>query len=134
MVDDTLVDKKGEAREHLKQWLQALPFINICYIGNTKSKALSCLTLTDEEMRTYHLEHLVPDFIIPEKYYAVSYSTAEHDDEHDTSEECFLSAYRKAKTLNMKLGDCIIAHMIRYVQNGRRYASINKMCIPIDDE
>ena len=134
MVDETLVDKKGEDREHLKQWLQALPFSSVCYIGEKGQNALSCLTLTEDELRAYNLEHLVPDFIIPERYYAVSYATAEHDDEHDSSEECFLRAFHNAKTLNVKLGGYIIARMIRYVQNGKAYASINKMCVPIDDE
>lgn len=134
MVDDTLVDKKGDNRKHLKQWLQALPFCSVCYIGAKNQKALSCLVLTEEELHAYNLEHLVPDFVVPEQYYAISYGTAEHDDEHDTSEECFLRAFHNAKTLNVKLSGYVIARMIRYVQNGKAYASINKMCVPIDDE
>lgn len=134
MVDDTLVDKKDEDREHLKQWIDALPFSSVYYVGVRNQKALSCLALTKEEIQAYDLNHLVPDFVIPGKYYAVSYSTAEHDDKHDTSEQCFLNAYQKAKTMDVKIDGYVVARMIRYVQNENMYASINKMCIPIDDE
>lgn len=134
MVDDTLVDKKGEAREHLKQWLQALPFINVYYIGVMDDKVLSCLVLTEDEMRTYELEYLTADFVIPEQYYAVTYAAAEHDSEHDTSEACVLSSLQRVQGMNMKLGNYMVGRMIRYIQQAGKYVSVNKMCYPIADE
>ncbi len=134
MVDDTLVDKKGEAREHLKQWLQALPFINVYYIGVVDDKTLSCLVLTEDEMRTYELEYLTADFVIPEQYYAVTYAAAEHDSEHDTSEACILSSLQRVQSMNMKLGNYMVGRMVRYIQHAGKYVSVNKMCYPIADE
>lgn len=134
MVDDTLVDKKGEAREHLKQWLQALPFINVYYIGVMDDKVLSCLVLTEDEMRTYELEYLTADFVIPEQYYAVTYAAAEHDSEHDTSEACVLSSLQRVQGMNMKLGNYMVGRMVRYIQQAGKYVSVNKMCYPIADE
>lgn len=134
MVEDTLVDKKDEKREQLKQWLRALPFINVCYIGAIGDKTLSCLALTEDEMRAYDLEHLIPDFVIPQQHYAVCYSVAEHDEEHDTSEASIMSAYQRAQSMNMKLEGYMVGRMIRYVQHAGTYASVNKMCFPIADE
>ena len=134
MSDDTLVNKTGEAREALKQWLRSLPFSNVCYIGAPGSRALSCLVLNEDEIREYRLEHLKPDFIIPEQYYAVCYSNVEHDSQHDTSEDCFLQTWKRLNALNVKLADYLVARMIRYIQRGDWFMSVNKMCTPIAGE
>lgn len=134
MVDDTLVKKSDVKREKLKQWLQALPFINVYYIGDIHGKTLSCLALTVDEMRIYALEHLVPDFIVPEQHCVVCYAVAEHDEGHDTSEESIESAYRRAQSMDMELKGYMVGRMIRYVQHAGTYASVNKMCFPIADE
>ena len=134
MVDDTLVNKTGEKREQLRRWFQALPFINVCYVGVPHEKILSCLVLTEEEMHVYEMDDLEPDFVIPQQCYAVCYAVAEHDDVHDTSDASVMSAFRRAESLNMKLESYVVSRMIRYVQRAGTFASVNKMCFPIWNE
>lgn len=134
MVDNTLVHKEGEAREHLKEWLQALPFGNVCYIGPFGNATYSCLALTKEELCAFGLEYLTPDFVIPEQHYVVCYANAEHDSQIDTSEECYFQAKERAQEVGVRLGDYFVGQMIRYVQRGDRYRSVNKMCFPIAED
>ena len=134
MVDDTLVDKQGEERKQFKAWLQALPFANVCYIGGVGETAYSCLVLTEEEKMAYGLEHLTPDFVIPERSYVVCYSAAEHDPQHDTSEQCFMESKARVLREGLLLDEYIVARMIRYVQCGDWYRSVNKMCFPIAED
>ncbi len=131
MVNDTLVDKTGEAREHLKQWLQALPFCSIYYIGSPENRVVSCLVLSEEEIRRYQLDHLAADFVIPEHLCAICYSKAEHDPRRDTSIDNLRKAQSKLKDLNMEFEDYVITRMIRYVQRDDWYMSVNKICFPI---
>ena len=134
MVEETLVHKEGEAREHLKEWLQALPFGNVCYIGPFWNATYSCLALTREEMRIYGLEYLTPDFVIPEQHYVVCYGSAEHDSQMDTSAECYFQAKARAQAAGVRIGDYFVGRMIRYVQRGDWYRSVNKMCFPIAED
>ena len=131
LSDDTLVNKTGAAREELKRWLSSLPFSNVCYVGAQGERVVSCLALNEDELHAYRLEHLKPDFVIPEQFYAVCYSTVEHDSQHDTSEECIRQSRMRLRGLNVKLEDYMVARMVRYVQKGDWYLSVNKMCIPI---
>lgn len=88
--------KKGEKHAQLKEWLQALPFSNVFYIGALGQDVMSCLVLTEGEKQKYGLEELVPDFIIPEQYYVVCQATAEHSEFNDTSDLSILRSKKKA--------------------------------------
>ena len=134
MAGDTLVDKEGEEREQLKRWLEELPFCNICYIGKLRHDMVSCLVLSEDEKKAYGLEHLKPDFVIPEQFYVVCSSTAEHSQTHDTSDESILRARARAQDMGFSLGDYVVARMVRYVQNEEMFQSVNRMFFPIMEE
>ena len=133
MAGETLVDKEGEEREQLKRWLEELPFCNVCYIGKLRYDMVSCLVLSEEEMKTYGLEHLKPDFVIPEQFYVVSQATAEHSYEHDTSDVSILDARARAQEMGFPLGDYVVARMVSYVQNEDMFQSVNRMYFPISE-
>ena len=134
MAGDTLVNKEGEEREQLKRWLEELPFCNICYIGKLRYDMVSCLVLSEDEKKAYGLEHLKPDFIIPEQFYVACQSTAEHSDKHDTSDVSILEARERAQEMGFSLGDYVVARMVSYVQNEEMFQSINRMFFPIMEE
>lgn len=131
MVEDTLVDKKGQEWEQLKEWIQALPFARVCYVGNSVDHMYSCLSLRQEELKLYGLEHLKPDFILPEQICAVCNAVAEHSRDRDTSEECIASVRKKAQGLGVQLTDLAVLEMVRYTQQGDVFRSYNRAMFPL---
>ena len=131
MVEDTLVDKKGRAWDQLKEWIQALPFARVCYVGNSADHMYSCLSLRQEELALYGLEHLTPDFVLPEQPCAVCNAVAEHTQTHDTSAACILAARKRAGALGLELAGPAVLEMVRYTQQDDRFRSYNKAMFPL---
>ena len=131
MEGDTLVDKKGKDRENLKQWIQALPFASISFMGNTAYETHSCLVITEEEREIYGLQHLGPDFVIPERLCVVCDMVAEHCDAYDTSNETIAAGRNKALELGFVLEDQWITLSYAYTQKDGIYQSYIKGIFPI---
>jgi len=134
MVEDTLVDKKGQEWNRLKEWIQALPFARVCYVGNSVRHMYSCLSLRQEELKLYGLENLKPDFILPEQSCVVCNAVAEHTQTRDTSEECIAAVREKARGLGVRLADVAVLEMVRYTQQGDTFHSYNKAMFPLAEE
>ncbi|MCI9264765.1 MAG: MerR family transcriptional regulator [Oscillospiraceae bacterium] len=132
MVGDTLVNKEGQEWEHLKEWIQALPFARVCYMGKGAYESmLSCLCLGEEELEQYGLWHLTPDLILSEQSYVVCNAVAEHSQSRDTSEECIAAARRRAKRLGVRLDGHVLLQMLWYTQREGIFQSHNKAMFPI---
>ncbi len=134
MVEDTLVDKKGQEWDWLKEWVQALPFARVCYVGTSVEHMYSCLSLRQEELELYGLKHLKPDFILSEQACAVCNVVAEHTQTRDTSVECIIAARERAQKLGGKLADLTMVEMVRYTQQGDMFRSYNKAMFPLIEE
>lgn len=133
MVGDTLAGKEGQEWEHLKEWIQALPFARVCYVVNgPAAEALSCLCLGEEELERYGLQHLIPDIILPEQDCVVCNVVAEHDQTRDTSEECIAAARERARRLGVKLADHVSLQMMWYTEREGFFRSHNKAMFPIE--
>ena len=127
----TLVDKQGKDRENLKQWIQALPFASVAFMGNGAYENYSCLVTGEEEREIYGLQHLEADFVIPEKMYVIYDMIAEHCDEYDTSREVVLAGMEKARNLGFELEDQWITCSYAYTQKDGVYQSYIKGMFPI---
>jgi len=135
MVGDTLVDKKGEDWDHLKEWIQALPFAQVCYIGSgDNDTTLSCLTITESIRAAYGLENLKADFIVPAGRCVVCGVVAEHDRTRDTSESVSGEARRRAEELGLALEERSVVQMVWYSQREGIFQSHNKAMFPIVEE
>ncbi|MCI9046722.1 MAG: MerR family transcriptional regulator [Hungatella sp.] len=132
MVSNTLVDKKGCELEHLKEWVQAMPFVRVCHIGSPET-TISCLTLEEAEVEQYGLQYLAPDFMIPQQSCVVCNMMAEHSQEKDTSVEGMQQAREKALRLGLQLTDEAVFQMIWYSQRDGISQSHNKAIFPIVD-
>ena len=133
MVKDTLVDKKGQERDRLKEWVQALPFARVYYINGLQEDTLSCLSLTEEELKRYGLQHLVPDFVLPAHSYVVCNITSEHRANTITTEESFDLARQRVRQMGLELSDQMIQQMVWYTYRDEIFRSHNKALIPILD-
>jgi len=132
MVGNALVDKRGEAWEDLKKWIQALPFAQVCYIGSgDNDTTLSCLTVTESIRAAYGLEGLTADFVIPAGRYVVCSSVAEHSLTRDTSVESTGGARRRAEELGLALGEWPVVQMVWFSQREGLFRSHNKAMFPI---
>ncbi len=138
MVGDTLADKKGREWEHLKEWIQALPFARVYHVagGDTPvGEALSCLSLREDELKKYGLEYLTPDFVLPEGPCAVSNLTAEAYSDHNNSAQVVFQARRRAEELKLSLSRRFYAiQMVWYTQQNGVFRSYNKAMFPLAEE
>ncbi len=132
MVGNTLVDKKGTAWEDLKGWIQALPFVQVCYIGKgDNDTTLSCLTATESIRAAYGLEGLVDDFVVPAGRYVVCGSVVGHSRTIDTGVKCFSETHGRAEGLGLKLEEWAVTQMVWFSQRDGLFRSHNKAMFPI---
>ena len=131
MENDTLVDKKGKDREKLKQWIQVLPFASVSFMGDMTFETHSCLVITEEERECYGLQHLEPDFVLPERLCVVCNLVAEHCDKYDTSNEIVRGGRERALALGFELEQRWIALSYAYTQKDGVYQSYIKCIFPI---
>ncbi len=132
LVGNSFVDKSSEEMENLKNWINALPFARVCYVNSgTPQNTLSCLSLDENELSLYGLEHLHPDFVIPEQQYVVCIITAEHSPTSDTLTEAFVTAKQKSEQLGLELADYNIMQMIDYSQSQDSFYYRNIVMFPI---
>lgn len=132
MAYNTLVDKKGKDWEHLKEWMRALPFVRVCYkIDGPVEEEVSCLTLYEDELERYGLQHLVPDFVLPEQDCLVLNAVGEYSGNRATSEECAAAARERAKEQGLELAAGAIMEMVWYTQRQGVFQSHNKAIFPV---
>lgn len=131
MVHNTITTKTGEELARLQEWMDALPYTSVYYVGINENETISCVGITESERKTYHLEHLVPDFIIPESEYIVYNDYAMHDKNIDTSDECIKKGYSIANDNCADLDAIFVCKMIEYVQKDGLYSSHNLMMFSI---
>ena len=131
LSDDTMTGKKGEEWENLREWMKALPFVSVYYVGNRAYKSVSCVGTTAEERSRYGLEYLKPDFILPEQMYVTQNVIAEHSENHDTSNDIIQAGFKAMEKLGCPLQDLFVMKVYDYVQKDGLYHSYNKMMIPI---
>ncbi len=146
MVGDSLVAKEGPDWEHLKEWIQSLPFARVCYyvgsaddptgapLSSAPSDTLSCLSLGEEELKQYGLQHLTPDFILPAGLYAVCNMTVEYRSGGNgyTFTPDIAQARRKAESLGLPLSGLCVMQMMRRAQREHVFYSYNKIMFLID--
>ena len=131
LTDNTMAGKKGEDWENLQEWMKALPFVSVYYVGNRAYNTVSCVGITAEERDRYGLTHLTPDFILPEQMYLSKFVIAEHSRQHDTSNEVILQGFADIQERGYPLQDLFVMRVFDYVQKDGLYRSYNKMMIPI---
>jgi len=131
LTDNTMAGKKGVEWENLQEWMKALPFVSVYYIGNRAYNTVSCVGITAEERDRYGLTHLTPDFILPEQMYLSKFVIAEHSRQHDTSNEVILQGFADIQERGYPLQDLFVMRVFDYVQKDGLYRSYNKMMIPI---
>ena len=131
LTDNTMAGKKGAEWENLQEWMKALPFVSVYYIGNRAYNTVSCVGITAEERDRYGLAHLTPDFILPEQMYLSKFVIAEHSRQHDTSNEVILQGFADMQERGYPLQDLFVMRVFDYVQKDGLYRSYNKMMIPI---
>lgn len=131
MVGNTITDKSGDDLIRLQEWMKALPYTSVYYIGISESQTVSCVGITESEREKYNLQHLVADFIIPESEYLIYDDYAAHSLDIDTSAESINRGYNLAKEKGLVLGEIFVIRMIGYVQKDGLYKSHNLMMYPI---
>ena len=131
LTDNTMAGKKGAEWENLQEWMKALPFVSVYYIGNRAYNTVSCVGITAEERDRYGLTRLTPDFILPEQMYLSKFVIAEHSRQHDTSNEVILQGFADIQERGYPLQDLFVMRVFDYVQKDGLYRSYNKMMIPI---
>ena len=131
LTDNTMAGKKGAEWENLQEWMKALPFVSVYYIGNRAYNTVSCVGITAEERDRYGLTHLTPDFILPEQMYLSKFVIAEHSRQHDTSNEVILQGFADIQERGYPLQDLFVMRVFDYVEKDGLYRSYNKMMIPI---
>ena len=131
LTDNTMTGKKGLDWENLHEWMKALPFVSVYYVGNRAYNTVSCVGITAEERDRYGLTHLTPDFILPEQMYLSKFVIAEHSRQHDTSNEVILQGFADIQERGYPLQDLFVMRVFDYVQKDGLYRSYNKMMIPI---
>ena len=131
LTDNTMAGKKGAEWENLQEWMKALPFVSVYYVGNRAYNTVSCVGITAEERDRYGLTHLTPDFILPEQMYLSKFVIAEHSRQHDTSNEVILQGFADMQERGYPLQDLFVMRVFDYVQKDGLYRSYNKMMIPI---
>ena len=131
LTDNTMAGKKGAEWENLQEWMKALPFVSVYYVGNRAYNTVSCVGITAEERDRYGLTHLTPDFILPEQMYLSKFVIAEHSRQHDTSNEVILQGFADMQERGYPLQDLFVMRVFDYVEKDGLYRSYNKMMIPI---
>lgn len=131
LTDNTMTGKKGAEWENLQEWMKALPFVSVYYIGNRAYNTVSCVGITAEERDRYGLTRLTPDFILPEQMYLSKFVIAEHSRQHDTSNEVILQGFADMQERGYPLQDLFVMRVFDYVQKDGLYRSYNKMMIPV---
>ena len=131
LTDNTMAGKKGAEWENLQEWMKALPFVSVYYVGNRAYNTVSCVGITAEERDRYGLTRLTPDFILPEQMYLSKFVIAEHSRQHDTSNEVILQGFADIQERGYPLQDLFVMRVFDYVQKDGLYRSYNKMMIPI---
>ena len=131
LTDNTMAGKRGEAWENLQEWMKALPFVSVYYVGNAACDTVSCVGITAEERDRYGLTYLQPDFILPEQMYLSEFVTAEHSTQHDTSNETIQKGFADMSGMGYPLQDLFVMRVYDYVQKDGVYRSFNKMLIPV---
>ena len=132
LTNNTMAGKKGQAWENLKEWMKALPFVSVYYVGNQAYNTVSCVGITAEERERYGLTHLIPDFVLPEQMYLSKFVIAEHSRQHDTSNETILQGFADIREKGCPLQDLFVMRVYDYVQKDGLYRSYNKMMIPVN--
>ena len=131
LTDNTMAGKKGESWENLREWMKALPYVSVYYVGNQACNTVSCVGITAQERDRYGLNHLTPDFILPEQVYLSRFVIAEHSRQHDTSNEVIQKGFEDLGKKNYPLQDLFVMRVYDYVQKNGLYRSYNKMMVPV---
>lgn len=131
LTNDTMAGKKDESWKDLKEWMKALPFVSVYYVGDKGYHTVSCVGITAEEREKYGLHSLRPDFILPEQIYLTKFVVAEHSRQHDTSNEVILQGFEDMEQMGYPLQDLFVMRVYDYVQKNGIYRSYNKMMVPI---
>ena len=131
LTNDTMAGKKGEDWENLKQWMTALPYVSVYYVGDRDYHTVSCVGVTAEERLRYGLTALKPDFILPEQMYLSEFVVAEHSIQNDTSNEVIQKGFADMEGKGYPLQNLFVMRVYDYVQKDGLYRSYNKMMIPI---
>jgi DNA-binding transcriptional MerR regulator len=133
LTNDTMAGKKGKAWNNLKEWMKALPFVSVYYVGDRGYHTVSCVGVTAEEREKYGLHDLAPDFILPEQVYLTKFVVAEHSPQHDTSNEVIQQGFEDMMRMGYPLQDLFVMRVHDYVQKDGIYRSYNKMMIPVQE-
>ena len=131
MVGNTLTDKDSERLKELQKWLDALPYVSVYYIGTSNYITVSVVGITESQRKQYHLEYLVPDFILPDAFYLIHNDNAQHNVSFDTSNESIDRWYNLVRGLNYQAEDLYVIKMIDYFQRDGVYTSYNEMMMPL---
>ena len=131
LTNNTMAGKRGDDWENLKEWMRALPFVSVYYVGNEAYQTVSCVGITAEERDRYGLHHLKPDFVLPEQMYLSKFVIAEHSRAHDTSNDVIKQGFADIREKGYPLQDLFLMRVFDYVQKDGLYRSYNKMMVPI---
>lgn len=129
--NDRLVEKEGEARDNLKAWIRALPFVRMCFMINDAYQMCTCLCLEEESRVRLGLEHLVPDFVIPEKICVICDLVFERSAARYSVFDVLKQAMDKVEGLGFEVEDTRIFHLYAYTQKDGSYRSYVKGFFPI---
>ena len=131
MVGNTITDKRGDDLRVLQQWMEALPFVSVYYIGINDGRTVSCVGISESERKLYHLEYLKEDFVIGEADYLEYNDYAAHSQDFDTSSECIDRGYEISRKQGIGFEDLFVIKMVGYVQRAGIYKSHNIMMYPV---
>ncbi len=134
MAENTMTAKSGKEMKQLQEWVDAMPYVSVYYIGDRTDHTVSCLGITEEEREMFHLEYLREDFIVPEGDYIAVNDDAYHSREHDTSDHSIISCRNKAAGYGEPLDDVFVIRMYDYIQVNGEYTSVNKMMFAVKNQ
>ena len=131
MAGNTLTAKSGEAKEHLRQWMEALPYVSVYYLGTGPDETVCAVGITEEERRKYSLEYLVPDFVLPASECICMNITTQHSRTFDTSEETIQTGCHRAENAGYALQGMFVIRVLDYIQKNGIYSSVNQFMFPL---
>ncbi len=129
LEENELACKSNAERKKLEEWIEALPFVSVYIIHTESHECRTCLGISEEERKSYGLEQLVPDFVLPEKMCVTCNVVFDREGWYERGE--IDEGFEQAKSLGFPIESTSIMRMYAYVQHDGKYTCHVKGCFPI---
>ena len=127
-----VTEEPGKDRRRIQEWIAALPYVSLWFIDDGIHPRCSCLAISKREQRQYGLDHLVPDFVLPEIKCAVCNVPVHGNCDAHTSQNAINQALEKVRSKGYQAHGMYRIKMIAYTQNEEQYCCYNKGFFPIE--